>query len=85
MQRAGRGKLRVSQRAGASPARACCLRAGALSFAFDFPANYSPGEEVPSIQLHLERHMSPGLVSSLFQAEFNPVAVGVNQRGARLF
>lgn len=85
MQRAGWGRLRVSQRAGASPARARCRGAGAQSFAFDFSANYSLGEEIPSIQLHLERHTSPGLASSLFQAESSPVTVGVNQRGVWLF
>lgn len=84
VQTAGWGRLSESQRAEASPGYVSAASELEHVVCLMLQQSTSPGK-VSLIQLHLERHIFPGVMSGLFQAEFDPVTVGVNPCGVWLF
>lgn len=84
MQTAGWRRLCESQHAEASPGYVSAASKLEHVVCLMLQQSTSPGR-VSLIQLHLERHIFPGVMSSLFQAEVDPVTVGVNPCGVWLF
>lgn len=77
VQTAGWRRLRESQRAEASPGYVSAASELEHVVCLMLQQSMSPGK-ISLIQLHLERHIFPGVTSSLFQAEVDPVTVGVD-------
>lgn len=84
MQTEGWRRLCESQRAEASPGYVSAASELEHVVCLILQQSTSPGK-VSLIQLHLERRIFPGVMSSLFQAEVDPVTVGVNPCGVWLF